>query len=764
MATPGEIYAHRSVNADILLTRGIPDSIEDGDYLSLVRDPNNLHHPHAIQLVDVTHNVVGYLDPEKSAVIAPLLDSDLLISSRAFVPKARTSKFGAARLSCELQLSLLPDNVGAVDTVISGGGSVTSKLKRISDDKLNQMFAQVGKNMPNQIEPMDAPKDIIVSSLMDHQKEALGWLIQCEGCEHLPPFWKLAADGSFMNILTNERTYQRPSPITGGIFADEMGLGKTLVMISLIARYRTANVAKEEGVGAKRRRVDSPTAGTTLVVCPVSAIKVWQMQIEEHTKKNSLKVYVYIADRTDDKDKLLQNDVVITSYSTLGAEYDKDGSPLKEISWFRVVLDEAHEIKSFMTRQSKAVISLNAQKRWILTGTPMENNLFNVYPLVAFLRYTPFANESHWLNLFESYVQKNKRAAMSRLKNLLTAISLRRTKETVNLPPRTVSVYRVEFSDEERYFYEKIEKEIKHEIATFGGGQEAILRNYSKAMQYIQTLRQMCVDIKLLPSDLIHSSPFEEAAEPTMLMKLTESVQEGEDYFCPVCWSTIYEAVITRCRHIFCRNCIETVVCAPDSKCPICRGVLAMADLFKAPRVGDVDEEGNTALSAKGKILLGLLKEKHEEDPSCKHVVFSQFRKMLVRLERAVKAEGLSVVRLDGEMSLKRRSELVASFSRPGPGGPSILLANMNDAGTGISLQCASTVFLFDPWFDAVAEEQAISRVHRIGQRKPVTVVKLVVVHSIEERVLEVQAAGGIGRKSEKDARLKGVAMLLGLD
>jgi SWI/SNF-related matrix-associated actin-dependent regulator of chromatin subfamily A3 len=109
-------------------------------------------------------------------------------------------------------------------------------------------------------------------------------------------------------------------------------------------------------------------------------------QLEEYLKASSLKVYMYHGERTRDKE-LLKYGLVLTTYSILGTEFEQEDSPVKDIEWFRVILDEAHVIKNSAARQTKAVIALNAERRWVVTGTPIQNSSFDLYTLMAFLRF-----------------------------------------------------------------------------------------------------------------------------------------------------------------------------------------------------------------------------------------------------------------------------------------------------------------------------------------------------------------------------------------
>ena len=123
---------------------------------------------------------------------------------------------------------------------------------------------------------------------------------------------------------------------------------------------------------------------------------------------------MYHGEWTRDKKELLKYDLVLTSYSILGTEFEQD-SPVNQIEWFRVILDEAHVIKNSTARQTKAVIALNAERRWVVTGTPIQNSSIDLYPLMAFLRFQPFSIKSYWQSLIQHPLENGNKTGLSLL-------------------------------------------------------------------------------------------------------------------------------------------------------------------------------------------------------------------------------------------------------------------------------------------------------------------------------------------------------------
>ncbi|CAM0907009.1 unnamed protein product [Alopecurus aequalis] len=781
-------------------------TISGREPITLVREPLNPYDDNAIAVHNRRGHKVGHIERRTAGVLGPLLDSLLIANSHAIVASSKNGR-KPFKLPCQIHLFVCPAAAGIVQKAIDDNdlelidpdhaefslseSAIVQEQTKKSDQDVDKLFALVGKDGEGRIKPMEAPGDVVLSPLFEHQKEALGWLVHREESGDLPPFWEEDNDGGYKNVLTSQNKKDRPTPLRGGIFADDMGLGKTLTLLSLIARSKASNVAVKKPKGTKRRKIDDAEEGsrTTLVVCPPSVFSSWVTQLEEHTKAGSLKVYMYHGERTNDKKVLLKYDIVITTYSILGTEFGQEGSPVKDIEWFRVILDEAHVIKNSAARQTKAVTALNAQRRWVVTGTPIQNSSSDLYPLMAFLKFEPFSIKSYWQSLIQRPLEKGDKAGLSRLQNILGAISLRRTKEAdsgsksvVALPPKSVVACYIELSAEEREYYDQMELEGRNKMLEFGD-RDSILRNYSTVLFLILRLRQLCNDIALCPLDMkswFPNSSFEDVSKnPELLKKLASLVDDGEDFDCPICLSPPSRTVITSCTHIYCQTCIQKILKSASSRCPICRRSLSKEDLFIAPEVQHPDEEGSgnlgsdKPLSSKVQALLELLKRSQKEDPSSKSVVFSQFRKMLLLLEGPLKKAGFNILRLDGSMSPKKRSDVIKQFAGVGPDSPTVLLASLKAAGAGVNLTAASTVYLFDPWWNPGVEEQAMDRVHRIGQKRAVKVVRLIIKGSIEERILELQErkkrliSGAFGRKGgakeNKEMRIEELRMMMGL-
>jgi SNF2 family DNA or RNA helicase len=241
----------------------------------------------------------------------------------------------------------------------------------------------------------------ITVQLLPHQVSGLSWMTQRE--------------------LANEKNGAR-----GGILADDMGLGKTLQSLSLMV------------TNPKPSLINDGVAKTTLIVAPLALIRQWKLEIKEKVaKSHQLRVCLYHgSQRANDIQSLEEFDVVITTYQVLVSELKASSSGTQVgcfgITWYRIILDEAHQIKNRMSRAAKACCALQSNYRWCLTGTPIQNNLNELQSLIAFLRIKPYNNISMWKAQIEQPFHNGKRdIALKRLRLYLETFMKRRTKEVL---------------------------------------------------------------------------------------------------------------------------------------------------------------------------------------------------------------------------------------------------------------------------------------------------------------------------------------------
>eukprot|EP01084_Bolivina_argentea_P098583 177159_1 len=229
------------------------------------------------------------------------------------------------------------------------------------------------------LDGIDPFEDIVETKLLQHQRVGIEWMCLRENFsgvdeEEIPPFYKEIEDAStgdlkYMNLLNDEECTDLPEMGCGGILADDMGLGKTLQCIALIASNSDYQSDREHG------------GGPTLIVAPLVVIGNWVNQIAQHCAKDSFRMMVYHGpNREKDLSVICEHNIVITTYDIVALEYSDEndenreemrkhyGCGLQYVEWLRVVLDEAHKIRSRKTRVFKACNALQAKSRWCLTG------------------------------------------------------------------------------------------------------------------------------------------------------------------------------------------------------------------------------------------------------------------------------------------------------------------------------------------------------------------------------------------------------------
>ncbi|XP_020238663.1 putative SWI/SNF-related matrix-associated actin-dependent regulator of chromatin subfamily A member 3-like 1 [Cajanus cajan] len=763
-------------------------SIHGRALVGLVREPHNPHDPNAIQVLNTHSLPVGYIERAAAAALSPLIDAHL-VTVEAIVPNARKKSH---RVPCQIHVFARLQNFNAVKHSVTNSGlklitesnpaftlsdAVAVKETKAQNESMSvdTVFNLVDRSLADStynrvIEPLEPTRSIIKSELLQHQKEGLAWLLHREKSHDLPPFWE-EKNGNFVNILTDYQTRERPHPLRGGIFADDMGLGKTLTLLSLMAFDKKSQMGIS--VTKKRSKVESErTLGVrtnaTLVVCPPSVMSTWIAELEEHTVLGGLKTYMYYGERrTKNVEELKKYDLVLTTYSTLSSEQLVLEMPAKKMLWRRIILDEAHAIKNFNAQQSAAVCKLNGECRWAVTGTPIQSGCIDLFSIMVFLRFEPFSVRSYWRDLVQRSLDQGTDKGLLRLQVLMDAIALRRTKDVTlaGLPPKTTEVCYVELSLEERELYDQMKEQTKTLLSSFGH-EDSLVPQYSAVLSRILRLRQICTDLKLCKDQSLLITNIEDVSNnPELLQTLLGQLQDGEDFDCPICLSPPMDIVITCCAHIFCRGCILRTLQNNNPCCPLCRHPLSESDLFSAPPESskadgnDLYSSSKTGLSSKVSTLIKLLTQSRDQHPAAKSVVYSQFRKLLLLLEEPLNAAGFKTLRLDGTMNAKHRAKVIEQFQVQGRDGPTVLLASLRASSAGINLTSASRLYFMEPWWNHAVEEQAMDRVHRIGQKEAVKVVRLIAQNSIEEKMLMLQEKKKQLSRKSSGTGLKGMGM-----
>lgn len=579
-------------------------------------------------------------------------------------------------------------------------------------------------------------------------------------------------------------------------------------------------------------------AKTTLLVCPLSTTTNWEDQIKQHIQPLGLTYYLYHGqNRTKDWEKLVEFDLVITTYNIasneLGARARKAGKqPLEEIGWFRIVLDEAHAIREPSTLTFKAICRLHASRRWAVTGTPVQNKLDDLGSLLAFLRIKPFHDRAVFKQHIIMPFKICDEQIIPKIRLLVDSITIRRMKDKIDIPKRHDEVIKLQFSDDERWLYEAFQKDALLRVNVLKGhGDRLVGQNkYVHILKSILRLRMFCSggkdlmkesDLRMLegmrsdmPIDIDSDDDDDAANNPALTESKAYDIYNlmhdtGVD-ICENCDRKLDEdgdndsesqeggliGHITSCYHLICTSCM-----------PKFQGVCScgMAGVSVLPLRSDrAVEEHDANLGAKAKgskamdlgdmtayngpntklryLLNELLKWKEKsmqtpEEPPYKSVVFSEWTTNLNLIQRALQDEGITFVRLDGSMNLPARARALDSF-RDDP-EIQVILVSTKAGSLGLNLTAGNSVYIIEPLYNPAAEAQAIDRVHRLGQKREVHCVRLLMDNSIELKMRELQdkkmklaslsmdrhAAGSLMSKNKSQAgkaRLEEILSLFG--
>jgi len=408
-----------------------------------------------------------------------------------------------------------------------------------------------------------------------------------------------------------------------GVLADDMGLGKTLEVISVLLENKD----------------DKPI----LVVCPKSLCYNWKNEFEIWSSACNMTIDVVnvigniperreIINNIDDNKKV----VYISSYDSLRNDIDLYDD--KEFNF--LILDEAQSIKNHHTMKAKSVKKIKSKNRFVLTGTPIENSITDLWSIFDFLMPNYLGSYNDFREKYEADIIYDEEDVVLRLIKKIAPFVLRRTKKEVlkDLPDKVESIQIATMSKEQRKIYDAQLLKTRRMLKNPSASKIDILA-------YITRLRQICVD-------------------PNLFM-----------------------------------------------------------DNF----------EGTSAK-------LELVEELLEQYVSTGHkvLIFSQFTSAFDLLTPIITNLGYKYFVLTGKTSPMDRVEMANTFNDPND-DHKVFLVSLKAGGTGLNLVGADVVIHLDPWWNYAVENQATDRAHRLGQKKAVSVIKVICEDSIEQKVIELQ-------------------------
>lgn len=404
----------------------------------------------------------------------------------------------------------------------------------------------------------------------------------------------------------------------GGCLADDMGLGKTLQTISMLVRIY-------------------PKESTpSLLIMPRSLLFNWQDELKKFAPQLTYTVY-YGSDRN--LAEALKSNLVLTTYALVRNDIEQ----LMKENFHYVILDESQNIKNIQSQSSRAVMLLKSAHRLALSGTPVENNLSEVYALFRFLNPAMFGTFEDFNRTYVGPIVKNDdKNVLDSLRRRIFPFMLRRLKKNVlkELPDRTEQTLYVEMTSEQAAFYEE-RRSYYYGVIKESIREKGVRKSQFALFQALSELRRIASVPESLTDGKISSPKIE-----TLLNSVVEAVDNGH-------------------KVVIFFNFIA--------------GIEIVSDKLDEEKIDYTVMTGST-------VDRNSVVKRFQNDPACK-----------------------------------------------------VMLMTLKTGGVGLNLTVADTVYIFEPWWNKSAEEQAVNRLHRIGQKAKVLSYSMITHNTIEEKIRQLQ-------------------------
>ncbi|OJJ74272.1 hypothetical protein ASPBRDRAFT_39393 [Aspergillus brasiliensis CBS 101740] len=452
----------------------------------------------------------------------------------------------------------------------------------------------------------------------------------------------------------------------GAILADDMGLGKTLQTITLLWTLLKQNPVYDS----------PPVIKKALIVCPVTLINNWRKEFRKWLGNERIGVFVF-----DDKRKRITDFTRGRAYSVMIVGYEKLRSVQEGLANSNgvdiIVADEGHRLKTLQNKSGQAIQSLNATKRIILSGTPIQNDLKEFFAAVDLVNPGVLGSFKSFVKEFEGPIVRSRQPEATRkdiekgearneeLRELTSKFMLRRTADILAkyLPPKTEYVLFCKATRTQATIYQNVLASPVFQSA---------LGNSESALQLITILKKLCNSPSLLTPRDVNEKPSETIA--ALLSSLPPNLL----------------------RHF-----------TPSS-------------------------------SAKLRVLDQLLDNLHTKT-SEKIVLVSNYTSTLNLLANLLTSLSLPFLRLDGSTPAQKRQSLVEDFNRLPSNLCFAFLLSAKAGGTGLNLVGASRLVLFDVDWNPATDIQAMARIHRDGQKRHCRIYRILLKGSLEEKIWQRQ-------------------------
>lgn len=567
------------------------------------------------------------------------------------------------------------------------------------------VFAQLVKLMP--LESGVPDPEGFSKEMIDQKKNERKFIGQLVGSEKVEDFSLPVA------INADLRNYQKEGISwlaflnkygLHGILCDDMGLGKTLQSICIVAadHYNRAEKYKET-------KAPDCAPAPSLVIVPSTLAGHWAQEIKTYAPFMKTLTYIgSVAERTSMAHKFKNVDVVITSYDVARNDIDRLG----KTQFNYCILDEGHIIKNPKSKLTRAVKTINAFHRLILSGTPIQNNVLELWSLFDFLMPGFLGTEQQFNIRFSKPILASRDAkstskeqeagalAVDALHKQVLPFLLRRMKENVldDLPPKIIQDYYCELSELQKILYQDFSK--------------------SSAKSEAEN--------DLLDEDIDKESDDKKKNASTHVFAALQ-------YLHKVC---NHPSLVLTPKHPKYSD-ITKKLAAQNSNLKDLKHapkILALKQLLLDCGIGTDDlskEDGEDSTNQ--------VSESHAVAPH-RALIFCQSKLMLDIIENDLfkkKMPSVTFMRLDGSTPPADRHPLVNKFN----GDPSIdvLLLTTHVGGLGLTLTGADTVIFVEHDWNPMKDLQAMDRAHRLGQKRVVNVYRLITRGTLEEKIMSLQ-------------------------
>ncbi|XP_028801250.1 TATA-binding protein-associated factor BTAF1 isoform X1 [Neltuma alba] len=482
-----------------------------------------------------------------------------------------------------------------------------------------------------------------------------------------------------------------------GILCDDMGLGKTLQASAIVA----SEIAEHQSLNENEELLPS------IIICPSTLVAHWAFEIEKYIDVSIVSTLQYIGsaqERMCTRDNFCKHNVIITSYDVVRKDIDY----LVQIQWNYCILDEGHIIKNAKSKVTLAVKQLKAQHRLILSGTPIQNNIMDLWSLFDFLMPGFLGTERQFHATYGKPLlaardpkcsARDAEAgvlAMEALHKQVMPFLLRRTKEEVlsDLPEKIIQDRYCDLSPVQLKLYEQFSgSRVKQEISSIVVMNESTATEESSrspkasshVFQALQYLLKLCSHPLLVVGEKI----------PDQL-------------------STILSELLP----------VDSEIMSELHKLHHSPKLVALQEILEECGIG-IDSSGSESAVSIGQHRV---------------LIFAQHKAFLDIIERDLfqtHMKNVTYLRLDGSVEPEKRFEIVKTFNSD----PTIdvLLLTTHVGGLGLNLTSADTLVFVEHDWNPMRDHQAMDRAHRLGQKKVVNVHRLIMRGTLEEKVMSLQ-------------------------